>query len=166
MQRVQPLIFLILSLVVSTLAFAGEISSTPVGNPTGVAISPAGDFYWVTSFSTNSVVKFRVSDNSVVGTYPVGVNPTQLALTSSLLSASCGDTVWVTNLGSNTVTRLDANTGAVLGTFSVGSAPRGIVWDLDSMWIANSNGNTVTRLDAHSASAGRFLGTFGVGAAP
>jgi len=165
MRRIQMLVLFVLCSIASRLAHADVIASIPVGNPTGIAFSPAGDFYWATSFSGNYVVKIRASDNVKVGTYSVGLNPTALTVTASFLGPS-GDTVWVTNYGSNNVTQLDANTGALLGTFPVGSGPRGIVWDGISMWIANSVSNTVTRLDSTTVGSGRLMGTFPVGVAP
>ena len=76
---------------------------------------------WVASDQTNSVMKLRVSDGAVLGTFSVGTHPLGIAFD--------GNNVWVTNSGSNTVTKLQVSNGAVLGTFNVGNFPFAVAFD-------------------------------------
>jgi hypothetical protein len=104
---------------------------------------------WVASGGSNNVTKLRASDGTVLGTFPVGVNPTGVAFD--------GANIWVA--GGNNVTKLRASDGFVLGTFLLGAGPFGVAFDGANIWVAG--GNNVTKL---RASDGLELGTFPVGA--
>jgi hypothetical protein len=110
---------------------------------------------WVANQSSNNVTKLRASDGVVLGTFPVGANPTGVAFD--------GINIWVANQISNNVTKLRASDGTVLGTFSVGLGPTGVAFDGINVWVTNRGSNNVTKLQA---SDGTVLGTFSVGLGP
>ena len=86
---------------VTPLSFsAGTVyNGTPIkvgSGPQGIAFDGAN--MWVANTGSNSVTKFRVSDEAVLGTYPVGVNPCSIAYD--------GANIWVTNQLNDSVTRI------------------------------------------------------------
>jgi YVTN family beta-propeller protein len=88
--------------------------------PTAIAVSPDGDFVFVTNKTDNTVSVFNTSTGNVVSTFTtVGTAPTGIAIGPD------GARVYVANRGSNNVSVLDASTGvAVAGSpVSVGTAP-------------------------------------------
>lgn len=82
-----------------------------------------GTHMWVGNFVTNTVSKIRVSDRTVVGTFPVVSGAWRIAFD--------GANIWVVNSGNSSVTKLRASDGANLGTFTVGVGPNGVAFDGD-----------------------------------
>lgn len=113
-----------------------------------------GQDMWITT-NAGTVVKLRGTDGVLLGTFPVGTSPAEVAFD--------GTSVWVVNGGSDDVTRLNAEDGALLGTFPVGTSPHAISFDGENMWVVNSGSNDVTLL---SGQDGAQLGTFTVGGSP
>ena len=80
-----------------------------------------GENFWLTSYCSNTVSKIKASDGTILGTYPAGNGPWNVAFD--------GNNVWVTNSfldGNNwagTVTKLRASDGTFLGTYPVGINP-------------------------------------------
>jgi hypothetical protein len=107
---------------------------------------------WASNAGNNNVVKLRVSDGTILGTFSVGQNPFGMVFD--------GANVWAANVGDNTVTKLRASDGANLGTFGVGPQPIGLTFDGANIWVANGGANYVTEL---RASDGSNLGNFAVG---
>src|SRR5579863_394976 len=87
-------------------------------NPWGVAFDGAN--IWVTNASSNNVMKFRASDDTLLGTFAVGHEPVGAAFD--------GANIWVANFSGNNVTKLRASDGACVGTctFAVGSFTIGV----------------------------------------
>ncbi len=111
-----------------------------------------GSHIWVTNAGPMNVMKIRVSDGAIVGTYPVTGGSVGIAFD--------GSNMWVTNGGSG-ITKLRASDGANLGTFMTGgSFPYYAAFDGENMWVSNSGFNNVTKL---RASDGANLGSFVVG---
>ena len=73
---------------------------------------------YVTSSGASNVVVLDTVADTVLGSFPVGANP------SSVVVSADGRRAWVTNGNADTVSRIDTATGAVLATFPVGDAPR------------------------------------------
>jgi YVTN family beta-propeller protein len=90
----------------------------PVGtNPVGMAITPNGNFAYVTNYGDGTVSVINIATNSVVGTpIPVGSLPGSVAITPN------GKEAYVTNSGSNTVSVINTRTYAV-STITVGQDP-------------------------------------------
>jgi hypothetical protein len=118
------------------------------------AICFDGANIWVTNRYISTVIKLRVSDGMVVGTYNVGSEPMGICFD--------GANIWVTNSGSNNVTKLRASDGTILGIYNT-DTPWGICPDGSSIWIANRYSNTVSKL---RASDGTVLGIYNVGSEP
>ncbi|MEB9624542.1 YncE family protein, partial [Bacillus cereus] len=74
------------------------VATIPVGTaPIGIAITPDGDFVYVTnsSSSSNNVSVINTGSNSIVATVSVGTNPRSVAITPD------GDFAYVTNSSNN-----------------------------------------------------------------
>ncbi|HAM50963.1 MAG TPA: hypothetical protein DCP92_09850, partial [Nitrospiraceae bacterium] len=97
-------------------------------------------------------------------TFPVGTNPTSIAIDAS-------GNAWITNFGSNNVSVL-SSTGTLLNTIAVGTGPVSIAIDdvsviepdgsigfSGNVWVVNNGSNNVTELSP----SGTVLGTFAVG---
>jgi DNA-binding beta-propeller fold protein YncE len=115
-----------------------------------------GTSIWVAAYAGGaSVAKLRVNDGRILGVYPVGQQPNQLAFD--------GANVWVTNTVDGTVSRLRASDGHLVFTVPAGISPNGIVFDGHDIWVANSYAHTVTKL---RLSDGAILATVRVGKNP
>ena len=79
------------------------------GTPTGIAITPNGDYAYVANAGNATVSVISTSTNKVVKTIPVDVNgtPTGIAITPN------GDYAYVTNFGSGTVSVINTSTNKV-----------------------------------------------------
>jgi hypothetical protein len=129
-----------------------DASNNPAGSyPRGVAFD--GSNVWVTNEIHNTVTKLRARDGAILGTFAVGVRPSEAAFDGANLWVVCG----------NSVTKLRASDGAKLGTFNVDLALRGVAFDGANVWVSSDSSNTVTKL---RASDGANLGTFSVGHGP
>lgn len=97
-----------------------------------------GTHMWA-SLSSNNVIKIRASDNTIVGTYPVGSGPEDVVFD--------GVNIWVANTSDNTVTKLRASTGALVGTYSSGGIfPKSMSFDGANIWVANQNDGKLKKL--------------------
>lgn len=74
-----------------------------------------GENIWAANHENSTVAKIRVSDGSLIGTFPVARGSYGVAFD--------GRSVWVTSNVENTVTKLQVSDGRKLGTFSVGKGP-------------------------------------------
>ncbi len=114
-----------------------------------------------TSGNINAPAALTVSPIPVPVSFPVGANPSAIAIDSS-------GNLWVTNQGDSTVTELSSS-GTLINTFhNVGPNPSGIaIDDLGNVWVSDMGtaavpGSTVTELN----SSGTLIGTFPVGLNP
>ena len=106
-----------------------------------------GENIWVANSSGNTVTKIRASDAVVLGTFPVGSSPQDVAFD--------GTNIWVANLSSNNVTKLRASDGQLLGTFPVAAPAIRIAFDGENIWVANNDSDRITKLNLD----GTILGT-------
>ena len=111
-----------------------------------------GSNMWITDSDTNSVIKVRASDDTVVGSYSSSLN-------YPFGTAFDGANIWVANQIGNTVTKLRASDGTVLGTFNVGQQPSAVAFDGTYIWVTNGD-QTVSKLRAND---GANMGTFAGG---
>ena len=104
------------------------------------------------------MTKFKASDGSNLGTYPVGSYPTAIAFD--------GTNIWVMNYFSSNVTKLRASDGQLAGTYNVVPGT-GMAFDGTKMWITNAPLdlaiNTVT---AVNLSDGSVIATYPAGNHP
>ena len=88
----------------------------------GIAVSPDGEFVYVTNFGDNTVSVIKKADNSVIiDPIPVGSGPTGVSMTPD------GAFVYVSNYNSNSVSVIDTSDDSVLDPpIPVGNGPFGI----------------------------------------
>lgn len=125
-------------------------AGTAGDEPTGIAISPSGQFAYVTNWSDQNVGEYAIDASSgqltTVGAVPTGDHPRGIAL------APGGRTAYVTNSSADTISQyaLDPSTGqlstAPTSTVATGSGPTGIVVAPNGQYayVGNSSGSTVS----------------------
>ena len=74
----------------------------------------------------------------VLGTFPAGEAPVDIAFG--------GTSLWVTDENTDQVTRLRASNGTSLNTLPVGDYPQGIIFDGTSIWVVNGFSDTVSKI--------------------
>jgi YVTN family beta-propeller protein len=99
----------------------GGIAVTPEA-VTLEAVTPGGDFAYVSNYSEGKVYVIKTSDNSVIADITVGIAPIGVSLTHD------GKHAYVSNSGggTGTVSVIDTNTNSVTATIDVGVYPFGI----------------------------------------
>jgi YVTN family beta-propeller protein len=88
----------------------------------------------------NSLALIDPSSNSVVGTVPTGIRPTDVA-------AGQGN-VWVANDADDTVTQVSARGRRVLSTTSPGTTVSGLAVGPGGVWVSDARRSRLFRLDA------------------
>ena len=131
------------NIVIATI----DVGSGPWG---GIAVSPDGEFVYVTNFGDNTVSVIKTANNSV--TYiPVGSGPTGISMTPD------GAFVYVSNYYSNSVSVIDTSNDSVLDPpIPVGNNPFGIsvTPDGDYAYVCNYGygSSTVSVIDTSNNS--------------
>jgi len=129
---------------VSVLSDNPTVTVDVGGSPTALAVTPDGDFVYVTK-SEGTVSVIQTSDNTVTDTVDVGVAPEGITVGPE------GTNIYVANSGSNTVNIMcveDPMCGLV--TIDVGETPVGIASSQNStlnlglIYVANQGSNTIT----------------------
>ena len=139
---------------------SGETGLVIVGtNPHGVAITPNGQYAYVTNSGGTAVSVISTSSNSVVSTIPVGTNPIGVAITPN------GQYVYVANTGSNTVSVISTSSNSVVSTIPVGTYPNGVAITPNGqyVYVANSGSNSISVI---STSSNSVVSTIPVGSYP
>ena len=115
-------------------------------NPYGVAITPDGNYAYVTNYGSGTVSVIDISTNTVTTTVTVGTNPVGVAITPD------GNYAYVTNNGSGTVSVIDTSLNTISTTVTVGSYPYAVAITPDSsyVYIANSGSGTVSVIEISS----------------
>ncbi|MEB9625146.1 beta-propeller fold lactonase family protein, partial [Bacillus cereus] len=136
------------------------VATVSVGtNPRSVAITPDGDFAYVTNSSSNNVSVINTGSNSVVATIPVGNAPTDVAITPD------GDFAYVTNFNSNNVSVINTGSNSVVATIPVGNTPTAVAItpDGDFAYVTNRDIGNVSVINTGSNSV---VATIPVGIGP
>ena len=100
---------------------------------------------WVANGDNNTVTELQANNGAILGTFPVGNNPTAMVYD--------GANMWVYNNTDNTVTKLQASTGTVVGTYTVGPNPgfsiggSGMAFDGTNIWVTSA-GRSVVEIQA------------------
>lgn len=97
--------------VVATIRVAGSAS--------GIALTPDGNYVYVTNYDADSVSVIRTTSKAVTGNIPVGRSPNSVAITSD------GTRAYVSNNMSNNVSVIDTRDQKVIATVQVGAKPTG-----------------------------------------
>ena len=121
----------------------GDIVKTTVtvgSSPYGVAITPDGNYAYVTNHGSGTVSVIQISTNKVTSTVTVGSSPYGVAITPD------GNYAYVANYGSGTVSVIQISTNTVTATITVGSNPIGVAITPDGTYayVANSGTTTVS----------------------
>ncbi|MGA5418469.1 YncE family protein [Streptomyces pseudogriseolus] len=95
---------------------------TEIEGPLGVAVDPQSHRVFVTQPDHNKVSVIDATTQGVIGSIPVGQQPTAIAIDSA------NHRVYVTNFGSKTVSTIDLTTGGIT-TIDVGASPTGVAVD-------------------------------------
>jgi len=152
---------------VTIVSAGGNVVKTielPSANPEGILFD--GKYIWVANngAGANSLSKFDAVSQTLVATYPVGLDPDGVAFD--------GTAIWVTNSYSNNVWKINRDTGAYIDSYSTGIFPTSVVYDGANIWVGNGTG---TGVDVGSpvsgvgtvakirAADGTILGTYTVG---
>ncbi|MGO9016647.1 MAG: Ig-like domain-containing protein [Dissulfurispiraceae bacterium] len=147
---------------VATVNSSGLVTTLAPGTTT-ITIS--------SSANITASAAFQVSPVPSPITYPVGTNPSGIAIDSN-------GNIWVSNYGSNNVTELcgsntakcpaGMSTGSVINTYTAGGTitnPSGIAIDATgNVWVPNFGSNSVTEFNSSGTLIGNF--TNGVGTNP
>ncbi len=122
-------------------------------NPSGVTLSPDGDFVYVTDLDESKVSVISTFSNSVVSTFAVGRRPDSLALTPD------GEHLIVASLQAPEASILNPTDGSVVATLLTGSSSAmdqpglnrvAIAPDGLSALVANEDDDTVSIIDLKS----------------
>ena len=127
----------------------GDIVKTKVtvgSSPVGIAITPDGNYAYVTNESSGTVSVIEISTNTVTATVTVGSSPVGIAITPD------GNYAYVTNYGSGTVSVIQINTDTVTATVTVGTDPIGIAITPDGnyVYVANKDSGNVSVIQINS----------------
>jgi hypothetical protein len=128
-----------------TLAAGSNVTITPSGNTLTIAATAPEQ-----KVNPHQIALLRWYEARSDISFPIGVDPQEMAFD--------GSNLWVINGGSNSVTKFSANDGTVLGTYAVGAGPNEILFDGANIWVANIVGS-VTKL---RAADGALVGTYPV----
>src|SRR5262249_28350877 len=123
------------------------------------AITPDGSRAYITKFSGSSVAILDTTNNSVIGTIPVGAGPAAVAITPD------GSRAYVPSLLSGSLSMVDLRTHSV-GTIPFGTGPRTIVTPPDGgqSYVSRALGSNTVAVSAIASAA--IVGTVGVGTGP
>jgi YVTN family beta-propeller protein len=115
------------------------VAALPLGEVTGIAITPDGKHAYVTQFA-GSVSVIDTASNTVVATVTAGSEPGGVAVTPD------GQHAYVTNSGSSNVSVIATATNTVVATVTVGNLPSGIAVTPDGthVYVTNNGDNTVS----------------------
>jgi YVTN family beta-propeller protein len=118
------------------------VKTVTVGmNPSAIAITPKGDFAYVTNFSDNSfsVINTSTFDVQTFGLGPLSNFPSGVAINSD------GSKAYVTDQLTNSVSVIETAGNSVTKTVSVGVFPQGIaISPAGFAYVTNTQSNTVS----------------------
>jgi 6-phosphogluconolactonase (cycloisomerase 2 family) len=157
------------------LALPGKLSSD-ILLPTGVSVTSAGDFLYVSVYDTTAntgyVFAYSVATNGVLAAvngspFAAGTNPSGLATYSN----ATGNFVYVTDMASGNVLGYSAASGVLTslgGAYPAGNQPSAIAVDpkYPYAFVANAQDGTVSAYSVASNGALASLGTYSTGVDP
>jgi YVTN family beta-propeller protein len=128
-------------------------------DPSGVAITPNGEFAYVVNSTSNNVSVIDTTSNAVVATVTVGANPPEIAITPN------GKFAYVTNGNDNNVSVIDTSSNTVVATVTVGLIPFGVAITPNGefAYVTNANNSNISVIDTNSNTV---VVTVTVGSAP
>jgi YVTN family beta-propeller protein len=149
---------------VSVISDGGVETIENVGDgPLGAALTPDGEFLYVTNFNDSNVTVIDTVNQSIVTRITVGNRPWGVAM------ANDGSHVFVTNSNDDTVSLITADSRTVSLTRSVGDHPMGVAAPInaDFAYVVNQGDNTISRISTTGTvtliEEGEFNGAFSLG---
>ncbi|MDR0373668.1 MAG: YncE family protein [Nitrososphaerota archaeon] len=132
---------------------------TGLNQPFAVALTPNGQFAYVTNGGSSLVSAINTASNTITASIPVGISPFGIAVTPD------GKYVYVTNGGSASVSVISTTTNTVLTTIIVGIGPYGVVIAPNGEYAYVSNFGTCT-VSVVSTALNMVVETIPVGNSP
>lgn len=130
----------------------------PTGRMTGAALDVAGNRLFVTGMGANEVVAVDLSNDQVVGRWPVGEGPTNLVYDDA------GKRLFVVSQQSGDLSVLDAASGKLLKAVKTGEGALSVAVNpkVGQAYVANRGAGTVTVVDTktYEVLANLKTGTF------
>ena len=139
---------------------SGETGFVIVGtNPAGVAVTPNGQYIYVTDTGSNTTSVVSTSNDSAFKTIPVGTYPKGVAITPN------DQYVYVANPNSNTVSVISTSSNSVVSTIHINTLPVGVAITPNGqyVYVTNWGSNTVSVI---STSSNSVVSTIPVGTNP
>mgnify|MGYP000561856745 CR=1 FL=1 len=114
------------------------VSSIPVGNePYGVTLTSDGNYALVANFSSSTISKVKLSDESIT-TISLAGNPQNIAIDSTDSFA------YVSLFYQNKIAKINLSTNSVTAQLTVGQGPRGIAIDPSGTYLFTANDGSGT----------------------
>lgn len=151
-------VFTLLPQPVQTHAATAAVTAD-LSQPFDVAITPSGEYAYVTNGGSNSVSVINTATNTVTSTVPVGVAPFAVAIIPD------GQYAYVTNGGSASVSVIATATNTVAATINVGIGPYGVAISPDDAYAYVTNFGTST-VSVVSTALNMVVATIPVGNSP
>ena len=128
-----------------------------------VAITPNGQYVYITSYSSNSTSVIYTSNHSAFKNIPVGVGTEGIAITPNSQYAYVVNSY--NGAGGNSVSVISTATNSVVSTIHVGTNPNGIAITPNGQYayVTNAGGNSVSVI---STATNSVVSTIPVGSSP
>jgi YVTN family beta-propeller protein len=137
------------------------LGTVPVGTGPygGIAVSPDGEFAYVSNYGDGTVSVIKTIDDTVMDTITVGTRPFGVSMTPD------GAYVYVSNYGSNSVSIIRTSDNTVVESIAVGQGPFGISMTPDGAF-AYVNDYAAGKVSVISTSDNAVTDTVTVGSGP
>ena len=134
-------------------------------NPASIAITPNGQYVYVTNVGSNSVSVISTSSNSVVSTITVGSNPNGVAITPNGQYVYVANSQYGSSGGGNTVSVISTSSNSVVSTIPVGTTPWGVAITPNGQYVYVTNTGSAS-VSVISTSSNSVVSTIHVGIEP
>lgn len=116
-----------------------DVGTRPYGPYGGIAVTPDGEFVYVSNFSEGTVSVIKTADNTVID-IPVEAGPLGVSVTPD------GAFVYVNNYYDNSVSVIETFNNTVIDTIQVGDGPFcvSVTPDGEYAYVTNFNADTVS----------------------
>jgi DNA-binding beta-propeller fold protein YncE len=123
----------------------------------GMVLSKAGDTLWVANVVGNSLAKFKTSDGTLEGEWPLEQNSYPYGLAWDETRQRLYVSLW----GQATVLVVDSNSGGVIGRWKSQEHPNEMLLAREGkiLYVANANRNSVSVFDTEAGKPVEVIGT-------
>ena len=116
----------------------GDVIHLQGGTPSDVVLDELRHQLYLVSNTTNQVVVFDYTTNSVVTSIPVGTTPLAAAISMD------GSRLYVTCSGNSSLSIIDLSSNRIVGSIALSSAPQGVEVGNDGRVLIAMNGTVVS----------------------